>query len=184
MKILIASDIHGSARFSEILLKNINTENPDKILLLGDLLYHGPRNALPDDYDTKRTMEILNSLSGKITAVRGNCDSEVDQMVLNFPIMNSYEQLEFDGIKFFATHGHRYNPDNLPPFVEFDVLLNGHTHISALKNCGDYYYANPGSISIPKGGTANSYMLYENGQLTIKNLLTGEIADTLKIGDN
>ncbi|MCI8284492.1 MAG: phosphodiesterase [Firmicutes bacterium] len=181
MKILIASDIHGSAKFSEALLENINAENPDKILLLGDLLYHGPRNALPDDYDTKRTMEILNSLRSKITAVRGNCDSEVDQMVLNFPIMNSYEQIEIDGIKFFATHGHHYNPDNLPPFVEFDVLLNGHTHISALKDFGDYYYANPGSASIPKGETVNSYMIYENKQLTIKNLFTKDKINTIKI---
>ncbi len=181
MKILIASDIHGSAGFCEAFLKSVKTENPDKILLLGDLLYHGPRNDLPPDYDTGRTMEILNSLCDKVTCVRGNCDSEVDQMVLNFPIMNTYEMIEADGIRFFATHGHQYNSYTLPAFAGFDVMLNGHTHISALKDMGDYYYANPGSVSIPKGGTDHSYMIYEDLTLTIKGLLSGKETESLKI---
>ncbi|MBR5228273.1 MAG: phosphodiesterase [Firmicutes bacterium] len=181
MKIMIASDIHGSAEFCEAFLEAYKNEVPDKILLLGDILYHGPRNNLPNDYDTKRTMEILNDLKDEISAVRGNCDSEVDQMVLNFPLMNTYEIVEADGIKLFATHGHHYSPDNPPPFVEFDVLLNGHTHISMLADCGDYYYANPGSVSIPKGGTTHSYMICEDRMLTIKNLLTMDEIDKMYI---
>lgn len=179
MKILIASDIHGSAQYAELFLKAVEKEAPDRILLLGDLLYHGPRNALPEDYDTKRTMEILNSLKDRITAVRGNCDSEVDQMVLNFPLMNTYEFMEADGLKLFATHGHVYSPGNPPPFVEMDVLLNGHTHISALQNLGDYCYINPGSTSIPKGGTDHSYMIYESRCFTLKSLVSGKELDRM-----
>jgi len=181
MKILIASDIHGSAEFSGHFMDAVRLEKPDRLLLLGDLLYHGPRNSLPQDYDTKRTMEILNSLREKITAVRGNCDAEVDQMVLNFPLMNTYEMIEADGLKMFATHGHIYSPGNPPPFVEFDVLLNGHTHISAMQKVDDYYYINPGSVSIPKGGTAHSYMIYENRTFTLKNLITKKTIDSLKL---
>lgn len=178
MKILIASDIHGSAEYAGHFLRAAESEAPDKILLLGDLLYHGPRNALPLDYDTKRTMEILNSLKDRIMAVRGNCDSEVDQMVLQFPLMNTYELLDIDGIKIFATHGHVYSPDNPPPFVEFDILLNGHTHISALTRMDDYFYMNPGSVSIPKGGTAHSYIIYNDRTFTLKDIVTGDIIDS------
>ena len=136
MKLLIASDIHGSAEHCEQLFSAWEREKPDKILLLGDCLYHGPRNHLPEDYDTKRTMEVLNSLKSHIISVRGNCDSEVDQMVLEFPLMNTYEMIETDGLVLFATHGHVYNPSSPPPFVAFDVMLNGHTHISALLESG------------------------------------------------
>lgn len=181
MKLLFASDIHGSAKYCEALLTACKQVRPDKIILLGDLLYHGPRNDLPMDYDTRRTMQILNSLKSRIIAVRGNCEAEVDQMVLEFPCMNSYELLEFDGLRFFATHGHQYNPQNLPPFVQFDVLLNGHTHIHKLVDYGDYFFANPGSISIPKGGTAHSCMIYEDHRLTIHNLLNGEEIDAMEI---
>ena len=125
MKLLIASDIHGSAEHCEQLFSAWEREKPDKILLLGDCLYHGPRNHLPEDYDTKRTMEVLNSLKSHIISVRGNCDSEVDQMVLEFPLMNTYEMIETDGLVLFATHGHVYNPSSPPPFVAFDVMLNG-----------------------------------------------------------
>ena len=179
MKILIASDIHGSAEYAEQFLEAVRSEEPDKILLLGDLLYHGPRNALPEDYDTKRTMEILNGLKDRIIAVRGNCDAEVDQMVLDFPLMNTYEMIEADGLRMFATHGHVYSPGNPPPFVEFDVLLNGHTHISALDNMGDYYYINPGSVSIPKGGTTNSFIIYENREFSLRDLETCDEIDNI-----
>ena len=181
MKLMIASDIHGSAEYCEQFYNAYKKEAPARIILLGDLLYHGPRNALPTDYDTKRTIEILNSLKDEITAVRGNCDAEVDQMVLDFPLMNTYEIIECDGIKFFATHGHHYSPDCPPPFVEFDVLLNGHTHISRLTDCGEFYYANPGSVSIPKGGTTHSYMVCEAGCLTIKALATCEELESMEI---
>lgn len=181
MKILIASDIHGSAEYAEQFLNAVKRDEPDRILLLGDLLYHGPRNALPEDYDTKRTMEILNDLKEKIISVRGNCDSEVDQMVLQFPLMNTYEMFEADGLKIFATHGHVYSPGNPPPFVEFDVLLNGHTHISALDNMGDYYYVNPGSVSIPKGGTSHSYIIYNEREFSLRELESGDEIDNIVV---
>ena len=182
MKLLIASDIHGSARFAELFLEAVRREQPDRILLLGDLLYHGPRNALPDDYDTKRTMEILNSLKDRIVAVRGNCDSEVDQMVLDFPIMNRYEMLEADGLRLFATHGHGYNPLNPPPFVEMDVLLNGHTHVPALEQYEEYLYVNPGSVSIPKGGSDHSYAVLEGGVFSLRRLQDGTEYDRCAAG--
>ena len=125
-------------------------------------------------------MEILNSLKDRITAVRGNCDSEVDQMVLSFPLMNTYEVIEADGLLLFATHGHVYSPASPPPFVRFDVMLNGHTHISALKDMGEYYYMNPGSTSIPKGGTQHSYMTLENGLFTLKRLADGADLGSMK----
>ena len=181
MKYFIASDIHGSLYYCEKMLQSYREEKADKLVLLGDILYHGPRNDLPRDYAPKKVIELLNELKNEILAVRGNCDSEVDQMVLNFPLMNTYEIVEADGIKLFATHGHHYSPDNPPPFVEFDVLLNGHTHISMLADCGDYYYANPGSVSIPKGGTTHSYMICEDRMLTIKNLLTMDEIDKMYI---
>lgn len=170
MKILIASDIHGSAKYCEMLLEAYNKVQPDKLLLLGDLLYHGPRNALPYDYDTKRTMEILNSLKNEIIAVRGNCDAEVDQMVLDFPIMNDYEQIEADGIKMFATHGHHYSPVTPPPFVEMDVLLNGHTHIPVIKKSDGFVYVNPGSVSIPKADSDHSFAIFDKGVITLNRL--------------
>ena len=181
MKLLIASDIHGSAEHCGQLLAAYEREKPDKRVLLGDLLYHGPRNNLPDDYDTKRTMEILNALRDKILSVRGNCDSEVDQMVLSFPLMNTYEMIEADGLTLFATHGHVYSPASPPPFVRFDVMLNGHTHVSALEDRGDFYYVNPGSTSIPKGGTQNSYLTFEAGVFLLKRLSDGEELDSMKV---
>ncbi|MGI6205448.1 MAG: phosphodiesterase [Anaerovoracaceae bacterium] len=170
MKILIASDIHGSAEYSEKLLGAYNSIKPDKLLLLGDLLYHGPRNALPYDYDTKRTLKILNSLKENIIAVRGNCDAEVDQMVLDFPIMNDYEQIEADGVKLFATHGHHFNPQTPPPFVDMDVLLNGHTHIPMIKQYDGFVCVNPGSVSIPKAGSDHSFAVFDGGVITLNRL--------------
>lgn len=181
MKLLIASDIHGSARFSEMLLEDIQREDPDKILLLGDLLYHGPRNALPDDYDTRRTAEILNSLKSRICAVRGNCDAEVDQVMLRFSIMNTSEILEADGLRIFATHGHHYDPLNPPPFAEFDIMATGHTHIPVMKRYENFIHVNPGSVSIPKGGSSNSFMLLENGTFTLKELGTDRILSSMEI---
>ncbi len=182
MKLLIASDIHGSAVHCGRLFEAYEREKPDKILLLGDELYHGPRNHLPDDYDTKRTTEILNSMKEKIIAVKGNCDSEVDQMVLDFPIMNKYELIETDGLVFFATHGHTYNPELPPPFAEFDVMLNGHTHISVLQDRGGFYYVNPGSTSIPKDGTENSYMTYEDRCFVLHRLVDGTQLGKMNVG--
>lgn len=181
MKLLIASDIHGSAKHAEQLLKAYGYEKPDRIVLLGDLLYHGPRNSLPDDYDTRRTMEILNSLRSQILAVRGNCDSEVDQMVLDFPIMNRYELFEADGLKIFATHGHSYDPMSPPPFVEMDIMLNGHTHVPSIKRYDGFVYVNPGSVSIPKGGSAHSYAVLEDRRISLRRLDSREEYDSLQL---
>ncbi len=181
MKLLIASDIHGSAKHAELLAQAFEREKADKLVLLGDCLYHGPRNSLPDDYDTRRTMEILNSMKDKIICVRGNCDSEVDQMVLEFPMMNKYECIDADGFRFFASHGHGYSPMLPPPFVEFDVMLCGHTHVYKLEDRGDFYHVNPGSTSIPKKGTQNSYVTFENACFVLHRLSDGSEIDRMYI---
>ena len=173
MKILIASDIHGSALYCEKLLGATERENADKILLLGDLLYHGPRNDLPDGYAPKKVIEMLSSLTDKITCVRGNCEAEVDQMVLPFPVMADYcilDSEEAKGHRIFATHGHHFNPETPPKLRAGDILLNGHTHVPACQDCGDFLYINPGSVSIPKEGSAHSYMTLDGGKLTWKDL--------------
>lgn len=170
MKLLIASDIHGSAFYCRQLMDRIAAEAPDRILLLGDLLYHGPRNALPEEYDCPQACEMLNTLKDIVLAVRGNCDSEVDQMVLDFPIMSDYALLEIDGVHIYATHGHLWNEQSLPAMQEGTVLLNGHTHVPACTDHGSYIYMNPGSVSIPKGGSRHSYMTLEGGLFQWKDL--------------
>ncbi len=170
MKILIASDIHGSAKYCEQLLSAAATEKADKILLLGDILYHGPRNDLPDGYAPKTVISMLNGIKDKIIAVRGNCDTEVDQMVLEFPILADYAILMCGNRLIYATHGHIYNPDNLPPINKGDILLNGHTHITAYQEREGYYYFNPGSVSIPKNSTERGYIIFEGTSFTWKNL--------------
>lgn len=166
MKYLIASDIHGSAYYCDLLVKAIEKENPQKILLLGDILYHGPRNDLPRDYEPKRVIEMLNPLKNKILCVRGNCDAEVDQMVLDFPIMADYQVID----NIYLSHGHIYNPENLPPMKKGDILINGHTHIPKLEQKGDYTFINCGSVSIPKENSPHSYILLENGEFMWKDL--------------
>ena len=179
MKYLIVSDIHGALPTLEMVLDFYRKEKCDMLCILGDILNYGPRNRIPEGIDAKGIAERLNSMANEIIAVRGNCDAEVDQMVLDFPLMNTYEMIEADGLKMFATHGHVYSPGNPPPFVEFDVLLNGHTHISALDNMGDYYYINPGSVSIPKGGTTNSFIIYENREFSLRDIETCDEIDNI-----
>lgn len=161
MKLMIASDIHGSSYYCRKMIEAYRQEEADRLLLLGDLLYHGPRNNLPRDYNPKEVISMLNEIKNELLCVRGNCDTEVDQMVLDFPILAEYCLLELDGRTIFATHGHNFNPDNLPMLKEGDILLNGHTHIPANQNMGTYTYMNPGSISIPKEGSAHEYMIYD-----------------------
>lgn len=161
MKFMIASDIHGSSYYCRKMIEAYRQEEADRLLLLGDLLYHGPRNNLPRDYNPKEVISMLNEIKNELLCVRGNCDTEVDQMVLDFPILAEYCLLELDGRTIFATHGHNFNPDNLPMLKEGDILLNGHTHIPANQNMGTYTYMNPGSISIPKEGSAHGYMIYD-----------------------
>lgn len=170
MKLMIASDIHGSAHYCRLLIDAYKKETPDKLLLLGDVLYHGPRNDLPEEYAPKKVIEMLNDISENILCVRGNCDTEVDQMVLDFPVLADYAYLYIDGKTFFATHGHKFNESNPPKLSNGDILLNGHTHIPQFTKHESYIYANCGSVSIPKENTPHSYVIYENNTLLWKNL--------------
>ena len=163
MKIMIASDIHGSAYWCERLLSALEREGAEKLLLLGDILYHGPRNDLPREYAPKRVIEMLNGIKDRILCVRGNCDTEVDQMVLEFPVLADYCILFSEGRTVYATHGHVYNESHLPPLNRGDVLLHGHTHVPKCTDHGDYLCMNPGSVSIPKEDSPNGYMTLEDG---------------------
>ena len=169
MKIMFASDIHGSYKYAKLMKKKFVEEKAEKLVLLGDLLYHGPRNDLPEEYAPKKVIELLNGMKNDILCVRGNCEAEVDQMVLEFPCMADYAVMYLDGKMLYITHGHITNPDNPPPMNNGDYLINGHTHIGAIENRGDFTYLNPGSISIPKDGR-HSYMIYEDGKFIIKEL--------------
>ena len=174
MKWLIASDIHGSAYYCEKLIEAYKREQADKILLLGDVLYHGRRNDLPEGYAPKRVIEMLNSMAQDILCVRGNCDTEVDQMVLQFPILADYAILTVGKHMIFATHGHVYNNGNLPPLHKGDILLHGHTHVPACEQYETHMYLNPGSVSIPKEISPHSYMIFDGENLVWKNL-EGEV---------
>lgn len=170
MKLLIASDIHGSAYWCRKLISAFENSGAEKMLLLGDILYHGPRNDLPDEYAPKAVISMLNPLKEKLLCVRGNCDTEVDQMVLSFPVMAEYAYVYADDLRIFATHGHKFNCENLPPLSNGDILLHGHTHIPANEDHGSYTYVNPGSVSIPKEGSAHSYIILENRSFTFYSL--------------
>lgn len=174
MKLLIASDIHGSAFFCRQLLEAYEREEAGKLILLGDVLYHGPRNDLPKEYAPKEVIAMLNARKEEILCVRGNCDTEVDQMVLEFPILADYGFLYEKGHMIFLTHGHVFNEKNLPMLKKGDILLHGHTHIPVCREHETYVYMNPGSVSIPKEGSAHSYMTYEDGIFLWKNL-EGEV---------
>ncbi len=172
MKYLIISDIHGSYYYLNKALKVFRKEKCDKILILGDVLYHGPRNDLPKQYAPKKIIPLLNELKDKIICVRGNCDAEVDQMVLNFPIRKGKEI--DDNIVAYLTHGHKINPQSPYKKKKVDVVLFGHSHIHEITNVDGVTYINPGSISIPKGDKINSYAIWENNTISIYNLLTGD----------
>ena len=180
MDYVIASDIHGSASACEALLEIVDRERAGKLLLLGDILYHGPRNPLPEQYNPKRVAAMLNGQKKKMLCVRGNCDSEVDQMMLEFPILAEYCLLSVGNRMIFTTHGHHFHGENLPLLQHGDVLLHGHTHIPALENCGEYIYANPGSVSLPKGQSQPSYLLLNENILTLKTC-SGEITAQLSL---
>ena len=170
MKLMIASDIHGSAYYCKKLLEAFEREGAEKLLLLGDILYHGPRNDLPRDYAPKEVISLLNPLKDKLLCVRGNCDTEVDQMVLDFPVLADYAVLFLDGKAVYATHGHNYNEEKLPPLSDGDILLCGHTHVPKCTDHARFTYMNPGSVSIPKECSPNGYMTYENGEFLWKDL--------------
>lgn len=162
MKLMIASDLHGSAYYTRLLLEAMDREQPDRLLLLGDLLYHGPRNDLPREYAPKKVIEMLNARKSQILCVRGNCEAEVDQMVLEFPVLSEFGVVFADGLTIYMLHGHK----NLDiPVMPGDILLCGHTHVPAVRKDGEHYDVNPGSVSIPKEGSCHGYMILENRQL-------------------
>lgn len=170
MKLLFASDIHGSLYYAEKLVEAYKRSGAEKLILLGDLLYHGPRNDLPKEYNPKGVIALLNGIKQELLCVRGNCEAEVDQMVLEFPVMADYSIFYLNGRMVLATHGHIHNPSNPPMLKAGDVLINGHTHIPAMEKNGEFYYLNPGSVSIPKQNSPHSYMLYEDGVYTLMDL--------------
>ena len=177
MKLLIASDIHGSAYYCQKLIDRYKEEKADKLILLGDILYHGPRNDLPKDYNPKAIIELLNAIKDEILCVRGNCEAEVDQMVLSFPVLADYCIISEGDTTIFATHGHKYNEENLPPLKNGDILLNGHTHIPKCTDHGFFVYMNPGSVSIPKENSHHGYMIFENREFLWKDL-DGNVINT------
>lgn len=167
MKLLIASDIHGSAYYCRRLLEAYEKEGAQRMVLLGDVLYHGPRNDLPAEYAPKKVIEMLNARKNEIYAVRGNCEAEVDQMVLEFPVLAEYMVLFHGSTAIYATHGHVYNEKNLPPMKAGDVLLHGHTHVLRAEKKGDILILNPGSVAIPKDGNPPTYAVLEDGVFRI-----------------
>ena len=185
MKLLISSDIHGSAYYCEKLLEAKRREETGRMLLLGDVLYHGPRNDLPRDYSPKKVISMLNEHRNEIYCVRGNCEAEVDQMVLEFPVLADYCLLPAgggSGAMIFCTHGHVFNEKHLPPMTPGDALLFGHTHVPLAVRYGEYYFLNPGSVSIPKNGSVQSYAVLEDGVFSVRKLESGDEVCTIKIG--
>ena len=170
MKWMIASDIHGSACYCEKLLAAYAREKADRLILLGDRLYHGPRNDLPRDYAPKRVIAMLNEKRDEILCVRGNCEAEVDQMVLEFPVLADYALLALENKTVFLTHGHVFNENHLPPLKDGDILLHGHTHVPCRHLHETYAYLNPGSVSIPKEDSWHGYMTLECGEFVWKTL--------------
>ena len=161
MKWLIASDIHGSALFAEQLIRRFDDSGADRLLLLGDTLYHGPRNALPDGYDPGRVAALLNARAGRICCVRGNCDADIDQMVLDFPITADYMYIPVGPHLCFVTHGHIYGEQRMPKLSKGDFFLFGHIHVPRCEQLGDITLLNPGSVSIPKENSERSYMMLD-----------------------
>ncbi len=171
MKLLIASDIHGSLHYCEKLVERYKEEKCDKLVLLGDVLYHGPRNDLPEGYNPKGVIALLNGMAEEILCVRGNCEAEVDQMVLDFDVLAEYAVLYVSGKMVFLTHGHKFNKENPPKLKKGDIIFNGHTHISKMESFGDgYFYFNPGSVSIPKENTPRGYMILTEIGIVHKDL--------------
>ncbi len=183
MKILVASDIHGSLKYCTQLVDRYKQEKCDKLILLGDVLYHGPRNDLPEGYNPKGVIALLNDISEEILCVRGNCEAEVDDMVLNFNVLADYAVIWNNNRMFYLTHGHKINPQNPPKMKSGDILFNGHTHVSKIETFGEnnqYIYANPGSVSIPKENTPRGYLIVDDCSITHKTL-DGEIIEIYKL---
>ena len=182
MKWMIASDLHGSAYYCCKMLEAFEREGADRLFLLGDLLYHGPRNDLPREYAPKEVIPLLNGKKEKLLCVRGNCDAEVDQMVLEFPVLADYAVLPVGQRLIYATHGHIYHVKNLPPLAPGDVLLHGHTHVPAWTEFGQRnLYLNPGSVSIPKENSPHSYLILEGNTMQWKELESSAVFHELTL---
>ena len=182
MKWMIASDLHGSYFYASQMQQAFEREQADRLLLLGDLLYHGPRNDLPREYAPKEIIPLLNGKKEKLFCVRGNCDAEVDQMVLEFPVLADYAVLPVGQRLIYATHGHIYHVKNLPPLAPGDVLLHGHTHVPAWTEFGQgNLYLNPGSVSIPKEDSPHSYMTLEENTMQWKELESSAVFHELTL---
>lgn len=164
MKLMIASDIHGSMYYAQLLVDAYKKSGAERLVLLGDILYHGPRNDLPKDYNPKHVIELLNNISDELLCVRGNCDTEVDQMVLNFPVLADYAVLMLDGKMYYLTHGHKYGVDNFPNVKKGDAIIQGHTHVPMLEERDGILCINPGSVSIPKNNSAHQCLIYQNNK--------------------
>ena len=170
MKLLVISDIHGSYYYAKKILEIVKRENPDKIVLLGDLYYHGPRNDLTQEYNPMEVSKILNSLKDKLIVTKGNCDAEVDEMISEFPF-KEYVEMNVNGYNLFLSHGHKYNIDNLPPLgVNIDIMMYGHFHVGFIKEKDGIVFANPGSISLPKENSKHSYLIFDENKLTLKDI--------------
>ena len=181
MKYMFASDIHGSAHYCRKMLEVYRQSGAERLVLLGDLLYHGPRNDLPQEYAPKQVIAMLNEYKNEIIAVRGNCEAEVDQMVLEFPVMAGYALLVLNGLTFFATHGHLFNQDQMPPLKAGDILVHGHTHLLKAEKVNGHYILNPGSTSIPKGGNPATYAILDEQDFKILDF-DGNVVKEAKLG--
>ncbi len=170
MKLVIASDIHGSAYYCKKLIDRFEEEKADRLLLLGDILYHGPRNPLPKDYNPKKVAEMLNGIKDRVLCVRGNCDAEVDQMMLDFPILSDYAVIDTGCGVIFATHGHKYDENNLPPLKKGDIFAFGHIHVPVYREKDGVICINPGSVSLPKENGKNGYMVFCDGEFVWKDV--------------
>jgi putative phosphoesterase len=180
MKLLFVSDIHGSLYYTKKALEVYQKEQADYLVLLGDELYHGARNPLPREYNPQEVAQLLNKYADRSIAVRGNCDSEVDQMVLTFPIMASYSNVLYEGKRLFLTHGHHYNDDNLPSLSQGDIFIFGHTHLPKAEKKEGLFIINPGSITLPKENNPNTYGVLEKGVFRIKDL-EGNVCNELNL---
>lgn len=180
MKYLLISDIHGCLPTLEQALRFFEAEHYDMLCILGDILNYGPRNRIPEGIDPKGIVERLNKMRDKIVAVRGNCDAEVDQMLLDFPIMADYALLVDGGHRLFLTHGHVYNEEHRFPLVG-DILFYGHTHLWKLEPTAEGgAVCNLGSITFPKGGNEPTFATYEDGRIDMRRL-DGSIVKTLNV---
>ena len=177
---MFASDVHGSAYYCRKMLEAYDEEKAERLVLLGDLLYHGPRNDLPEEYAPKQVIAMLNEIKDDILCVRGNCEAEVDQMVLDFPVLADYALIDLGEKMIYLTHGHVYNESKVPPMKKGDILLHGHTHVPKCVEHENYIYMNPGSISIPKENSRHGYMTLENGVFLWKDF-DGDILKTYTI---